>query len=83
MHLLKKYGDIFQWTKFECDRTTLAEHMIDTNDARPIKQRQYRLTQAAKEEIDRQIDSTLNGGIIEESKIICSSRRMGNSFSIL
>ena len=48
----------FEWSEFECGRTDLAEHTIDTTDARPIKQR-HRLPQAVKEEIDRQIDCSL------------------------
>ena len=48
-------------------RTSLVQHVIDTGDATPIKQRPYRVYPYVKKEIDRQVDEMLEKGIIQES----------------
>ena len=48
-------------------RTSLVQHVIDTGDAMPIKQRPYRVSPVVKKEIDRQVDKMLEKGIIQES----------------
>ena len=48
-------------------RTSLVQHVIDTGDATPIKQRPYRVSPDVKKEIDRQVDEMLEKGIIQKS----------------
>ena len=48
-------------------RTSLVQHVIDTGDAMPIKQRPYRGSPDVKKEIDRQVDEMLKNGIMQES----------------
>ena len=48
-NLLQKY--VFQLNDNDYGETNITEHIIDTGDAKPLKQRQYRLPQIAKEEI--------------------------------
>ena len=43
------------------------EHQIDTNGAKPIKQRMRRLPHHKAEEADHQVDDMLKRGVIEES----------------
>ena len=47
-------------------RTSLVQHVIDTGDAAPIKQRPYRVSPDVRKEIDRQVDEMLEKGIISE-----------------
>ena len=47
-------------------RTSLVQHVIDTGDAAPIKQRPYRVSPDFRKEIDRQVDEMLEKGIISE-----------------
>ena len=48
-------------------RTSLVQHVIDTRDAMPIKERPYRTSPEGKQEIDRQVGEMLQKGIIQES----------------
>ena len=48
-------------------RTSLVQHVIETGDAAPIKQRPYRTSPESKQEIDRQVNDILERGIIQES----------------
>jgi len=48
-------------------RTSLVQHVIETGDAAPIKQRPYRTSPESKQEIDRQVNDMLERGIIQES----------------
>ena len=41
--MLIKYQDIFSKTEFDLGRTHLGEHVIDTGDAKPVKQRPRRV----------------------------------------
>ncbi|CAF1030452.1 unnamed protein product [Brachionus calyciflorus] len=66
--LLEKYKHVFQWSEFGMDRTNLTEHRINTGNAAPIKQRPYRLPQAAQDEVERQVDEMTRNQVIEESK---------------
>ena len=51
----------------ELGSATLGEHVIDTGDSPPIKQRQYRANPEMKKEIDKQVDKMLECDIIRES----------------
>ena len=66
--ILEKHKSVFQWNEYETGRTEEAKHDINTGDAIPIKQKQYRLPQTANEEVDKQVKKMLNNDIIEESK---------------
>ena len=66
-NLFKKYRDVFAFPGDQLGRTSLVQHVIDTGDAMPIKQRPYRASPYVKKEIDRQVDEVLENGIIQES----------------
>jgi hypothetical protein len=53
--LIRKYKDIYQWSEYQAGLTQLTEHNIDTGEARPIKQRKYRIPQTKQDEVERQI----------------------------
>ena len=63
-NLFDKY---FAFPEDQLGRTSLVQHVIDTSDAMPIKQRPYRVSPDVKKEIDRQVDEMLEKGIIQES----------------
>ena len=63
-NLFDKY---FAFPGDQLGRTSLVQHVIDTGDATPIKQRPYRVSPDVKKEIDRQVDEMLEKGIIQES----------------
>ncbi|CAF1027368.1 unnamed protein product [Brachionus calyciflorus] len=48
--------------------TDLTKHEIKTGDTKPIKQRAYRLPQAAQDEVSKQIKNMLSKNVIRESK---------------
>ena len=66
--LLEKYKHVFEWSEFCPTSTTLTEHKINTGNAAPIRQRPYRLPQAAQKEVQRQVDEMLKNQVIEESQ---------------
>jgi len=66
-NLFKKYRDVFAFPGDQLGRTSLVQHVIETGDAMPIKQRPYRASPETKKEIDRQVDEMLESGIIQES----------------
>ena len=72
-NLVKKYRDVFAFPGDQLGRTSLVQHVIDTGDAMPIKQRPYRASPDVKKEIDRQVDEMLENGIIQESVFPWSS----------
>jgi len=53
--------------------TTRIYHRIETGDAAPIRQRQYRMSEQEKAEISRQTKEMLAAGIIERSESAWSS----------
>ena len=66
-NLFNKYRNVFAFPGDQLGRTSLVQHVIDTGDAIPIKQRPYRVSPDVKKEIDRQVDEMLEKGIIQES----------------
>ena len=66
-NLLIKYQDVFSKTEFDLGRTHLGEHVIDTGDAKPIKQRPRRVPIAFADQEEKVIKQ------MEEQKIIRKS----------
>ena len=66
-NLFNKYRNVFAFPGDQLGRTSLLQHVIDTGDAMPIKQRPYRVSPDFKKEIDRQVDEMLEKGIIQKS----------------
>lgn len=66
--LFKKFRDVFAFPGDQlAGRTSLVQHVIDTGDAVPIKQRPYRTSPEGKKEIDRQVQDMRGKEIIQES----------------
>ena len=68
--LLKEYSDVIRSTP---GRTMLAEHRIETRDARPIRQAPYRLPHAYRDQVLDDLKSMQEEGIIESSQSEWSS----------
>ena len=64
--LFQSYHDFFAFTDDQLGKTSLVQHVIDTGDVLPIKQRPYRTSARCKKEIDRQVDDMLQTGITRE-----------------
>ncbi|UYV60444.1 hypothetical protein LAZ67_1001171, partial [Cordylochernes scorpioides] len=62
--VLGRYGDLFS---SRLGRTNLAKHRIDTEDAKPIKHKPYRVSAKERDIIKEQIDEMLTEGIIRPS----------------
>ncbi|UYV68438.1 hypothetical protein LAZ67_5004313, partial [Cordylochernes scorpioides] len=62
--VLERYGDLFS---SRLERTNLAKHWIDTEDAKPIKHKPYRVSAKERDIIKEQIDEMLTEGIIRSS----------------
>ena len=62
--LLTEFEDVLQPKP---GQTTLAEHHIRTNDAKPVKLPPYRLPYAYREQVRKELDEMLDSGIIEKS----------------
>ncbi|UYV73827.1 hypothetical protein LAZ67_11001042, partial [Cordylochernes scorpioides] len=62
--ILSKYADLFSP---RLGRTNLAKHRIDTEDAKPIKHKPYRVSPKERDIIKDQIDEMLKEGIIRPS----------------
>ncbi|UYV66656.1 hypothetical protein LAZ67_4002457 [Cordylochernes scorpioides] len=62
--ILIKYADLFSP---RLGRTNLAKHWIDTEDAKPIKHKPYRVSPKERDIIKDQIDEMLKEGIIRPS----------------
>ena len=82
--LFQSYRDVFAFTDDQLGKTSLVQHVIDTGDALPIKQRPYRTSPKCKQEIDRQVEDMLQKGIIREfvspwsSPVVLVKKRNGN-----
>ena len=71
--ILGQFTDIFAPSSVDLGRTTVIRHHIDTGDARPIKQPPYRVSHSQKNEIESQIGTMLDQGIIKVSSSPWSS----------
>ena len=65
--MLTNYQDVFSLNDDDMGFTDAVEHQIDTDGAKPFKQRMRRLSHHMAEEADRQVDDMLKRGVIEES----------------
>ena len=65
--LFRFYRDVFAFANDQLGKTSLVQHVIDTGDAMPIKQRPYRTTPQCRQEIDHQVKDMLQKGVIRES----------------
>jgi hypothetical protein len=45
--LILKYEGAFQWSQYDIGTTQVVKYNIDTGNAKPIKQKQYRMPQTA------------------------------------
>ena len=68
--LLHKYSDVIRSTP---GRTMLAEHRIETNNGRPIRQAPYRLPHAYRDQVLDELKTMQEEGIIESSQSEWSS----------
>ena len=66
-NLVGKYRDVFVFLGDQLGRTSFVQHVIDTGDAMPVKQRSYRASTDVNKKIDRQVDEMFEKGIILES----------------
>ena len=66
-NLFGKYRDVFVFLGDQLGRTSLVQHVIDTGDAMPMKQRSYKASPDVNKKIDRQVDEMFEKGIIHES----------------
>ncbi|UYV81689.1 K02A2.6-like, partial [Cordylochernes scorpioides] len=79
--VLERYEDLFS---SGLGRSNLAKHRIDTEDAKPIKHKPYRVSAKEREIIKEQIDEMLRDGIIRPSSspwsfpVILVKKRDGN-----
>ena len=64
---LQEQQEVFASTVKDIGTTHVTEHVVDTADARPIKQLPRRLPQALKPVVDKQVNEMLETGIIRQS----------------
>ena len=67
-NLLSKNQDVFVKSDTDIGRTNFVKHKINTGETQPIKQRPRRFPAAEQQEIDRQIESMLESGVIDRSE---------------
>jgi hypothetical protein len=65
--LVRRYHDVFSEGTHDLGKTEMIKYRIDLYDQRPIKQKPYRLTRSAHEEIGKQLADMQNWGIIKPS----------------
>jgi hypothetical protein len=66
--LLSEYGDIFAQSSSDLGRSQVATHRIDTGDHSPVNVPPYRLSPANRDEIERQIHSMMQSGVVRPSR---------------
>ena len=71
--MIQNNEDIFIRGKYEVGRTNVVQHMIETEDEKPIKQKARRLSTKEKEIEKEHIEEMLKKGIIRKSKSPWSS----------
>ena len=64
---LHEQQDVFASTVKDIGTTHVTEHVVDTADARPVKQLPRRLPQALKPVVDKQVNEMLEAGVIRQS----------------
>ena len=72
--VLNRYEEVFARNPKKPNITNIAEHLIETEDACPIKQRSSRMSPSMEEEVNKQIDDMLKNGICQPSSSPWSSR---------
>ena len=65
--LLIEYADIFAQDAYDLGKTHLAEHVIETGDAKPVVQPPRRVPVAIAEAEKREIEKMLKQGITRQS----------------
>lgn len=65
--LLLRYKDVFSASDHDLGKSGIIKHRIPTGDANPIRQPLRRVPVHLQDEIDRQVDSMLEHGIIQPS----------------
>jgi predicted aspartyl protease len=65
--LINKYDHVFSKHPADLGRYDKEKFEINTNNAKPIRQRPYRVPQASEEHIDNMVDEMLNSGLITKS----------------
>ena len=63
--LLQEFPDV---AEEKLGRTTVVQHEVDVGDSTPIRQQAYRLPEARKEVVKREIDKMLTQGIVQPSR---------------
>ena len=71
--LLTRYEHIFSTGDDDLGRTDLVQHDIPTGNVQPIHKRNYRQAFHLRKEADRQVETLLQNGVIEQSKSPWSS----------
>eukprot|EP00118_Oscarella_pearsei_P017903 m.180288 g.180288 ORF g.180288 m.180288 type:complete len:1472 (+) comp39243_c0_seq11:859-5274(+) len=66
--LVNAYADIFASSSTDLGRMPNVFHRIDTGDNYPVNQQPYRTSPAKQQEVERQIASMLDTGVIQESR---------------
>lgn len=66
--LITSSQDCFHLPGEQLTATHVLQHKIPTTDDRPINTRQYRFPQLHKEEINKQVEELLTGGIVRRSQ---------------
>ena len=62
--LLSENEDVFAWSDADNGRTHVVAHEIDTGEAKPLKQRPYRLSPEEDDIVDSEVDKWLQQGIV-------------------
>ena len=68
INLISNSQDRFHIPGEKLTATNMLQHQIPTTDDRPINTRQYRFPQLHKEEINKQVEELLEGGIVKPSQ---------------
>ena len=71
--ILNENIDLFATGLSDIPGTNLSQHVINTRDAAPIRQRSYRYTPETRREIERQVKEMWENDIIEPSESFWSS----------
>lgn len=67
-NLIEKYSDIFAWTSNEIGECDIVEHAIDTGNAKPIRQKPYRVAHTERKIIQDQVQEMLDNNVVRPSQ---------------